>query len=302
MRLVVAASLFMAALAAADGGLSAMVHMQIEAFIREHKCRQLFIEVGVAWYALSIWKLFFPERFVGADLLPVFDHTLGLPPRCDVCAIAVEANPVVHQHTLNPIEHMLVSAGVPALFIRAAASTSFGTSTFVGGGISGRVTGAQESFPGMRNWTVPAVDLAAIVLHAADNVKRTHRRSGPSQGSVLLKLDCEGAEYSLLPHLEHSGALCAVDQLLVEWHPMRPPSDRQAHLEFTAQFMGRHGGRGHSRGRVAPVAAGFRCVHGHRLRVGTVDDETYFNTTKRALSAYAKASQRPTQCNDATYM
>jgi len=287
---VVAASLLTAALAAADEGLSAMVHMQIEAFIREHKCRHLFIEVGVAWYALSIWKLFSPKRFAGADLLPVFDRTLGLPPRCDVCAIAVEANPVVHQHTLNPIEHMLVRAGVPALFIRAAASTSFGTSTFVGGGIAGRITGAHESFPGMRNWTVPAVDLAAIVLHAADNVKRTHRRSG----SVLLKLDCEGAEYSLLPHLEQSGALCTVDQLLVEWHPMRPPSDRQAHVEFTAQFMGRHGGRV----RVAPVAGGFRCAHGHRLRVGTVDDETYFNTTKRALSAYAKASRRPTQCND----
>jgi FkbM family methyltransferase len=35
---------------------------------------------------------------------------------------------------------------------------------------------------------------------------------------VILKMDIEGAEYTLLPALEETGAVRFVDALLVEWH------------------------------------------------------------------------------------
>ncbi len=40
---------------------------------------------------------------------------------------------------------------------------------------------------------------------------------------VLLKMDVEGAEYALLPHLEDTGAIRFVDALLVEWHDHEIP-------------------------------------------------------------------------------
>lgn len=35
---------------------------------------------------------------------------------------------------------------------------------------------------------------------------------------VVLKLDCEGCEYELIPHLIETGAIGKVELLLVEWH------------------------------------------------------------------------------------
>lgn len=44
-------------------------------------------------------------------------------------------------------------------------------------------------------------------------------------GSVILKLDVEGAEYTLIPHLVATGAIDKVELLLVEFHgdQARPP-------------------------------------------------------------------------------
>lgn len=54
---------------------------------------------------------------------------------------------------------------------------------------------------------VPAVDLAAFITrHAA------------GADAVIFKLDIEGAEYSVLPALLTSGALCHVDLFQIEWH------------------------------------------------------------------------------------
>lgn len=57
---------------------------------------------------------------------------------------------------------------------------------------------------------VACVDLAAFIR-------------GLEAAEIILKLDAEGAEYTLLPHLHDQG----VDRLLrlvwVEWHPQRDP-------------------------------------------------------------------------------
>lgn len=39
------------------------------------------------------------------------------------------------------------------------------------------------------------------------------------QDYVVIKMDIEGAEYEVVPHLADMGAGIIVDQLLVEWHP-----------------------------------------------------------------------------------
>ncbi|KND01639.1 FkbM family methyltransferase [Spizellomyces punctatus DAOM BR117] len=39
---------------------------------------------------------------------------------------------------------------------------------------------------------------------------------------VVVKMDIEGAEYEVLPHLVETGAYKLIDVLLVEWHPRHP--------------------------------------------------------------------------------
>lgn len=40
----------------------------------------------------------------------------------------------------------------------------------------------------------------------------------PDTAKIVLKIDAEGAEYKLLPHLIETGAMERVGRLLVEWH------------------------------------------------------------------------------------
>ena len=52
----------------------------------------------------------------------------------------------------------------------------------------------------------------ALIFRTIERAKATHHGA---RLSVLLKLDVEGAEYSLLPHLLVKGALCLVDFLVI---------------------------------------------------------------------------------------
>lgn len=54
---------------------------------------------------------------------------------------------------------------------------------------------------------VQCFDLAAFLIHLA-----------AEDSEIILKLDVEGAEYTLLPHLHETGADQVVKLLLVEWH------------------------------------------------------------------------------------
>jgi len=61
--------------------------------------------------------------------------------------------------------------------------------------------------------TVPTIDLAALM-----------RQKLQPDDRVLMKIDVEGYEYQLFPHLLATGALCLVDYLHIEWHPNALPS------------------------------------------------------------------------------
>ena len=69
---------------------------------------------------------------------------------------------------------------------------------------------------------VPAIDLAEWLAREA----RAH-------SLLMLKIDVEGTEYQLLPHLLARGALCLPTHLIVEWHlNYLPPRQRLAALSF----------------------------------------------------------------------
>ena len=68
------------------------------------------------------------------------------------------------------------------------------------------VMAARSGLLGRKN--VTAIDLAELL----------RRRVRPTDPLVFVKIDIEGAEYEVLPHLLLTGALCLVRYLVVEWH------------------------------------------------------------------------------------
>ena len=72
---------------------------------------------------------------------------------------------------------------------------------------------------GQRGKPVPVrtVDLAALL--------NEHGRA--PETPLLLKLDVEGGEYELIPHLLASGALCHATHVLIEWHLNSLPPQRR---------------------------------------------------------------------------
>lgn len=65
-----------------------------------------------------------------------------------------------------------------------------------------------------------AIDLAEFI------------QSLPSYHTLWLKMDVEGAEYDLIPHLFHNGLLPKVNTLFIEWHHEKISSiTKEQHLE-----------------------------------------------------------------------
>ena len=79
---------------------------------------------------------------------------------------------------------------------------------FLVDGLNGQV-GDAEHWP-----LVSCVDLARVIDGLLDD-------------QVVLKLDAEGAEYELLPHLIRRGIDSRLTRLLVEWHPTDNPALRR---------------------------------------------------------------------------
>lgn len=79
-----------------------------------------------------------------------------------------------------------------------AAWSRSGHVRFINDGTRSRVSN------GVTGRSVLAEDLAEVI------------ESAP--GPVILKLDCEGGEYELIPHLIETGAYLRVEKWLIEWH------------------------------------------------------------------------------------
>ena len=56
---------------------------------------------------------------------------------------------------------------------------------------------------------------------------------------IVLKLDIEGAEYEVLPHLINNGSIAAyIDELYIEWHDDRVGVSKSKNLEITKTLEG----------------------------------------------------------------
>lgn len=66
--------------------------------------------------------------------------------------------------------------------------------------------------------TVNAVDIA-------DYIKTNFKKSD----TIVIKMNCEGAEYNIIPHLRNHGLLSWIDKFYVQWHYNKIGVSKQTH-------------------------------------------------------------------------
>ena len=128
--------------------------------------------------------------------------------------------------------------GMNPLLINKAVSTTNGVATFYKFGIDGGSSLEEKRaeimkvrkpnyFP-LEKITVPTFDLNEFIL-----------TSFTQKDYIVLKLDIEGAEYEVLPHLIAGGSIELVFQIFIEWHDFRVGVDPNVNVELTRELQSR---------------------------------------------------------------
>jgi FkbM family methyltransferase len=215
----------------------------MDAFVqltREFRCEHFYIDIGTN-RGVQLRKLHEPASYPNATVQPLYRRLFGPNPECArVCTIGFEPNPH-HHRWLAQIESRYRSLGAGVLIVPAAAGDAEGVLPF--GVSSSNATDdngdwSASAFPvwrGSSHWdkvfkrkdgthifglygslTVPMVDVAPLFKAASKAMEAIHREG--VRPKLLVKMDCEGGEYKLLPHLLLAQALCLADHVYIEWH------------------------------------------------------------------------------------
>lgn len=114
----------------------------------------------------------------------------------------------------NQANSILSPPGTTVYVVRAAAWIYEGEIGFKEDGLRSRLDPDSST-------KVSCIDLARVI-------EGIHLERDPG---IVLKLDCEGAEYTLLAHLISKRADEKLDLCLVEWHPIEDPAYSRELLE-----------------------------------------------------------------------
>ena len=195
----------------------------IEAFKRSiqtkhsnEQCHFLFFDLG-SNIGVTVRKLFEPEKYPNAAILPTFDKLFGAADirNNNVCVYGFEVNPE-NEPRLKRIEECYKRQGWQLEFIMKAVSNRDDDVVTVrrkgkgdvGANVQGRV---RPNIPNEAVAKVSTVDIARFIKEKAD----LHQPK-----AVLVKMDIEGSEYEVLPHLLKENMLCNeyVTKMTIEFH------------------------------------------------------------------------------------
>jgi len=194
-------------------------------------CKAIYLDVG-SNIGVQVRKMYEPEKYPGATVLPLFKFQFGQPdarrvPNSGICALGLEPNPE-HYGRLKVLEEAYVKRGWHVHFYPVAAWSSNGYMKFTGPGElpSKRDWGARLEMPALAFYdvNVSTVDLSAFI------------RSLPAQSIKLMKMDIEGAEYECLSHMVKQNTLCGsiVNAAFAEAHAWGNVSNWQGTRSFAS--------------------------------------------------------------------
>ena len=175
-------------------------------------CKYFYLDVG-SNIGVQIRKLYEPRRYPAAPVLDIFDSEFG-EDRRKVCAIGIEMNPS-HSRRLQALEeHYTRKCGYTVkIFRETAAATHDGFVDFYTDMDRENLEwGASTVY----NWNVSTAGPQKV--RAMDIARFLVQEVLPFAKKVVMKMDIEGAEASVLPRLIALGALCSIDVLFIEQH------------------------------------------------------------------------------------
>lgn len=107
------------------------------------------------------------------------------------------------------------------------------------------------------------LERARINVRSASEVIENIARNRPGS-HVLLKMDCEGSEYSILQALEKTGTIKLIDSILLEWHLVKLSG---LGADYLKEYFIRNGFSAHFRNRnihEAPCGMAYAFRHSHQ--------------------------------------
>eukprot|EP00928_Gymnodinium_smaydae_P079366 TRINITY_DN6331_c0_g3_i1.p1 TRINITY_DN6331_c0_g3~~TRINITY_DN6331_c0_g3_i1.p1 ORF type:complete len:301 (+),score=36.62 TRINITY_DN6331_c0_g3_i1:112-1014(+) len=240
------------------------------------QCKSIYLDVG-SNIGVQVQKLYEPERFPGAQVLPLFDLMFGVAAerrtaaaKSGLCALGFEPNPN-QQERLRILEDDYQRKGYFVHFYPYAVSGSDGNATFEVNDAGqhqdwgAHIASLQAGRPRFRNVTVQKVDFYRLL------------QEFPKTGHVkLMKMDIEGAEWDTLARLLPQNVLCddRIELAFVEVHNWGDNSTWKGERSFNA---------------IADKIKQQHCV-GRPTGITEIDDETYLDGVHRGSGV---ASCRP---------
>ena len=162
---------------------------------------------------VQIRKLYEPSRFgPKAEIIPFFDKFFGKD-RSDVCAIGFEPN-AHHSPGLNQIQEVynMMGFNVKIHTQTAVVADDDGVTAF-------HMDPVREGWGGLGSSIVQHRKTKTKSAVRTINLVRFIEENFSPDATVVMKLDIEGAEFTVFPQLLMSGVLCKyIDFAFVEWH------------------------------------------------------------------------------------
>lgn len=187
-------------------------------------CQHLYVDLGTNT-GMQIRKLFEPHKYPDAPIHESYNKYFGpFTQRRGVCAIGIEANPL-HSRRLHQLQGYYQANGFPLhIFHETIVSTKFvldipfylEENTID----TSHGWGSTAAAPlGSHTITVPSIDIAALLSDILQIWTSSVGMKGSNPRSFMVKMDVEGSEVIILPHLMLHGILCQINFLSIEWHP-----------------------------------------------------------------------------------
>ena len=135
--------------------------------------------------------------------------------------------------------------------------------------------------PDARPAPSPPSGRSLVLVRTLDLARLIHRirqRIGPD-GKILMKLDVEGAEYTLLARLALTGVLCDVDTIMIEWHARYFNAHEAQRVVSGMGLSEKETGKAMvynwALGTPAAVAKAAATCSRRRVKIVDIDDETF---------------------------
>lgn len=241
-----------------------MLLMQVEPALFAG-CTKIFLDVG-SNRGTHIRKLFEAQKYPESKYLKMFDEAFGPKEmrskpfaQTGICAFGFEANPI-WTSTLHRIEQAYRAQGWRVkMFTEQAVGNSTGTLVMWDNNhLANSDWGfsSVKTVPDATEVDVPRIDFSTFIEIMHKNAPSGHR---------LMKMDIEGAEFSVLPRFLDKQLLCknVVDTMTIEWHDRFFEGDK-AHQAQRKRLE-------------SQVESSTKCSSGPSTSVKMIDDESYLN-------------------------